>query len=157
MAKSVCFTIHVQICVTELYPSYIHMQLWAHAYHQVFDADININITESINNAVRSRYLKIRPDALAFSLTEALLEVAFPAMEKRYIQATVEQMESYRKSRYQIPEYLLNWPHTVQGECRVNQEKAKAITNDTQHTTGRGLPCIWKPQPFPKIWLPGQC
>ena len=57
------------------------------------------------------------------------MEVAFPEMEKRYIQATVKQMESYRKSRYPIPEHLLNRPHTVQGECLANQEKAKAITN----------------------------
>lgn len=91
------------------------MQLWAHAYRQVFDADINI-ITESINNAVRSRYLKIRPDALAFSLTEALLEVAFPAMEKRYIQATVEQMDSYCKSRYKYQNTCLIGPTL----CRVN-------------------------------------
>jgi len=132
----VCFTVHVQICVTELCPSYIYMQLWAHAYRQVFHADINTNnITESINNAMRSRYLKIRPDASAFSLTEALVEVAFPEMEKRYIQATVKQMESYRKSRYPIPEYLLNRPRTVQGECLVNQEKAKAITNSMIHST----------------------
>jgi len=132
----VCFTVRVQICVTELCPSYIYMQLWAHAYRQVFHADINTNnITESINNAMRSRYLKIRPDASAFSLTEALVEVAFPEMEKRYIQATVKQMESYRKSRYPIPEYLLNRPRTVQGECLVNQEKAKAITNSMIHST----------------------
>ena len=57
------------------------------------------------------------------------MEVAFPELEKRYIQVTVKQMESYRKSRYPLPEYLLNRPHTVQGECLVNQEKAKAITN----------------------------
>ena len=113
-------------CVTELCPSYIYMQLWAHAYRQVFHSDINTtNITESINNAMRSRYLKIRPDALAFSLTEALVEVAFPEMEKRHIQATVKQMESYRKSRYPIPEYLLNRPCTVHGECLINQEGLK--------------------------------
>ena len=111
-------------------PFLIPLQLWAHAYRQIFHADINTNnITESINNAMRSRYLKIRPDASVFSLTEALVEVAFPEMEKRYIQATVKQMESYRRSRYPIPEYLLNRPRTVQGECLFNQEKAKAITN----------------------------
>ena len=117
-------------------PFLIHLQLWAHAYRQIFHADINTNnITESINNAMRSRYLKIRPDASVFSLTEALVEVAFPEMEKRYIQATVKQMESYRKSRYPIPEYLLNRPHTVQGECLANQEKAKAITNSMVRST----------------------
>ena len=80
------------------------LQLWAHAYRQIFHANINTNnITESINNAMRSRYLKVRPDASVFSLTEALVEVAFPEMEKRYIQATVKQMESYRKSRYPSP------------------------------------------------------
>ena len=78
---------------------------------------------------MRSRYLKVRPDASVFSLTEAVVEVAFPEMEKRYIQATVKQMGSYRKSRYPIPEHLLNRPHTVQGERLANQEKAKAITN----------------------------
>ena len=84
---------------------------------------------ESINNAMRSRYLKIRPDASVFSLIEALVEVAFLEMEKRYIQATVKQMEFYHRSRCPIPKYLLNRPRTVQGECLFNQEKAKAITN----------------------------
>ena len=53
------------------------------------------------------------------------------------INDAVRQVESktYRKSRYTIPEYLLNWPHTVQGECLVNQEKAKAITNSMIQST----------------------
>ena len=108
----------------------LSMQLWAHAYRQSFHADINTNnITESINNVMRSCYLKVWPDASVLSLTEVLLEVAFPEMEKKYIQATVKQMETYRKSRYPLPYFLLNRPRTVQGECLANQEKAKAITN----------------------------
>ena len=120
------FTMQIQFVSHRTMPFLIRLQLWVHAYRQIFHADINTNnITESINNAMRSCYLKIRPDASVFSLTEALVEVAFLEMEKRYIQATVKQMESYRKSRYPIPEYLLNWPCTVQGECLANQEKAK--------------------------------
>ena len=70
--------------------------------------DINTNnVTESINNAMRSQHIKIRPYASVFSLAEALVEVAFPEMEKQYIQAAVKQMESYQKSIYPIPKYLL--------------------------------------------------
>ena len=114
------------------------IQLWAHTYRQIFHADIDMNnITESINNSMRSRYLKIRPDATVFSLIEALVEVAFPAKEKRYIQATVKQMESYRKSRYPLSNYLLNWPQGIKGECLINEEKAKAIVDSMLQSTSQ--------------------
>ena len=68
------------------------------------------------------------------------MEVAFPEMEKRYIQANVKQMESYRRSRYPLPSYLLNRPCGVQGECLINQEKAKAIpTSMLQSTSEEGV------------------
>ena len=102
LQTSECVSLHKYKFVSHrIMPFLIHLQLWAHAYHQIFHEDINTNnITESINNAMRSCYLKIQPDTSVFSLTEALVEVAFPEMEKQYIQATVKQMESFHKSRY---------------------------------------------------------
>lgn len=84
---------------------------------------------------MRSRYLKVRPDTTVFSLTEVLVDVTFPDMEKRYIQETVKQLESYRKSRYTLPRYLLNRPRGIQEQCLINQEKAKVIDNSMVQCT----------------------
>ena len=50
------------------------------------------------------------------------MEVAFPEMEKQYIQAAVKQNGVLSEVNIPNTEVL-----TVQGECLANQEKAKAI------------------------------
>ena len=104
------------------------MQLWAHAYRQTFHCGVDTNnITESFNNVLRRRYLPLRHDTTIFALVQILLEVAFPEQEMRYIQATIKHTSMYRKPRYDLPDFLIDRPHTVQAICLGNMERGKAI------------------------------
>lgn len=103
------------------------LQLWAHSHRQVFHGGVDTNnITESFNNVLRRRYLPLRQDTTIFALVQILIEIAFPELEVRYIQATIKQTSSYRKPRYALPVFLEGRPHSVQSLCLMNIQRAKA-------------------------------
>ena len=85
------------------------------------------NITESFNNVLRRRYLPLRHDTTIFALVQILVEVAFPEQETRYVQATIKHTDAYRKPRYELPDFLKERPHTMQGICLGNIERGMAL------------------------------
>ena len=107
---------------------FTYIQLWAHAYRQVFHCGVDTNnITESFNNVLRRRYLPLRQDTTIFALVQILVEVVVPEQEVQYMQATIKQTSAYRRPRYHLPNYLNNISHTAQSICLLNKDRAKAI------------------------------
>lgn len=123
-----------------LFIIYYFVQLWSHVYRQKFHADIDTdNLTEAFNNALRSRYLRLRQDTSVFELVQILVNVVFPEQESNYIVAVAQQMEAYRRPRYNIPDFLINRPQCIQAACLTNMSSAKefSISDVTDQSCGK--------------------
>jgi len=96
------------------------------------------NITESFNNVLRQRYLPLRHDTTIFALVQILIEVAFPEQETKYTLSILNQTQSYRKPRYQVPSFLEDRPHQVQSLCMLNIERARSIPKSHLHEIDEG-------------------
>ena len=123
------------------------LQLWSHVYRQNFHAEIDTdNLTEAFNNALRSRYLRLRQDTSVCELVQILLNVVFPEQESNYIVAVAQQTEAYRKPRYSIPDFLIDRPQCIQAACLANMSSAKEFLLADIVVQGEGKFSVTKKQ-----------
>ncbi len=81
-----------------------------------------------------------------FELVQILVNIVFPEQESNYIVAVAQQMEAYRKPRYNIPDFLIDRPQCVQAACLANMSGAKEFLLADVAVQGEGKFTITKKQ-----------